>query len=157
MVTSLVAVFGTLAGVALTFYGQDRLERRSRRAQIDDMRRTERREACTALGAALVKYRHGQYARKTHRLIHREDSEPLREEVRQARGEAWAAFFRVELLTDDERMRTAAEHCMESIRQLKYAANHEALDLDATKARNEIRGLMELARERLLTAQTFDQ
>lgn len=157
MLTSLVAVLGTLAGVGLTFYGQDRLERRSRQAQIDDMRRTERREACTALGAALVKYRHGQYARKTHRLIHSEDSELLREEVRQARGDAWAAFFRVELLTDDAKMRNAAESCMESIRRLKYAKNHEALDQDAAKVRDEIRNLMELSRERLLTAQSFDR
>ena len=70
------------------------------------------------------------------------------------RGDAWAAYFRVELLTAEEGILHAAAHSMSLIRELKNVRELPQLDLDAETARQSIHTMMRLARQRLLGAET---
>jgi hypothetical protein len=150
---SLIAVLGTLAGGSLAFVYQARLARTARHHANADRLHAELLEACSALGAALVAYRHSQLARQTHLLRTQETSESLREEVRARRGDAWAAFFRVELLTRNERVLGEAGRCMAQIRELKYLEDLARLDADAELARQSIHAFVQTARDNLIAAE----
>lgn len=149
---ALIAVLGTLAGGSLAFAYQAQLARTARRNANADRLHAERLEACSALGAALVAYRHSQLARQTHLLRTNAPSESLRDEVRARRGDAWAAYFRVELLTTNERVLAAAAQCMNQIRELKNATELKRLDADAESARQSIHSLVRSARDELISA-----
>lgn len=149
---SLIAVLGTLAGGSLAFLYQAQLARTARRNANADRLHAELLEACSAFGAALVAYRHSQLARQTHLLRVGEPSESLREEVRARRGDAWAAYFRVELLTTNEQVLSAAARCMSQIRDLKNIKDLKRLDADAEAARQSIHFLIQKARDHLIAA-----
>ena len=149
---SVIAVLGTLAGGALTFAYQSRLARTAREDAAADRLQSERLEAVAALGTALIAYRHSQLARQTHRLRDQTGSAALSEEVRQRRGDAWAAFFRVELLTADKQILGAAAESMSRIRELKNIRDLDRLDADAELARQSIHGVVRLARDAFMAS-----
>lgn len=146
---TLIAVVGTLAGATLTFFFQTSLATRARDAAAGERLRIERLDSVAELGTALVAYRHSQLARQRHRLREPLPSSPLAEEVRLRRGDAWSAYFKVELLTSDSSVLEAAAESMQKIRALKNLGDLEQLDVDAEKARLSIHHVMRLARDRL--------
>lgn len=80
----------------------------------------------------------------------RQPSASLREEVRGRRGDAWSAFFRVELLSANEVISDKARVCMEQIRELKNIHELTLLDREAENARQSIHDFVRTARDDLL-------
>lgn len=151
MWASIIAVLGTLAGGTLSFTFQARLASQAHAKEISERSRAELLDAASALGSAMLAYRHSQLARQHHLLRTQQRSEALSEEVRTARGEAWSALFRTQLLTADEAVLTHAKSAMTSIRSLKTASQPTELDRIGEEARQAIETFVESTRNRLLT------
>ncbi|WP_426564188.1 hypothetical protein ACPPVT_22225 [Angustibacter sp. McL0619] len=145
----IVVVLGTLAGVVLAYLLQSLTAARQRRYDIADRARRERLEAAAALPAALVGYRHAQIARRMAQLRTGNRSEPLRNEVRSARAEAWSALYRLDLLLDDRPVRDAAYELMGRIKELKTIDDPVRLDDAGTEVHWGIQAFIKLARTRL--------
>jgi hypothetical protein len=148
---TVVAVLGTLAGATLSFLFQSRQARRARTDVLADRTRTELLTAAVDLGAALVNYRHSQIARQTHLLREHARHPALADEVRVARGEAWASLFRLELLTSDSELIRPAYNCMTKIRGLKTIQELTELDERGDDARKSIHAFIRAGRDRLTT------
>ncbi len=148
----IVVALGTLAGAVLAYLLQSLAVARQRRYEIADRARAERLEAAAALPTALVEYRHAQIARRMDQLRTGNRSEPLSNEVRVARSEAWSALYRLELLVDDRPVRDAAYQLMGRIKELKTIDDPARLDVAGTEVHWGIQNFIELARTRLAFA-----
>lgn len=147
---SIIAVLGTLAGGALSFAFQARLASNVYARKITDRNRSEILDTAATCGAAMLAYRHSQLNRRGNYLRTRQRSEPLSDEVRSARGEVWAALFRIQLLTEDEDVLSKATEAMTKIRAIKNVENPSKLDRVGEDARAAIRNFVESAGDRLL-------
>ena len=147
---SIIAVLGTLAGGAMTFAFQTRLSSKEHAKEVAERHRSEILDAASSLGAAMLTYRHSQLARQHDYLRTRQRSEALSAEVRSARGEAWAALFRIQLLTTDDEVLGKATDAMTKLRALKDVENPSDLDGVGEDGRRAIRAFVESTRQRLL-------
>jgi len=148
----MIVLFGTLAGAVLAYVLQSLTVARQRRYEVGDRTRAERLQATANVPPALVRYRHAQIARQAHRLKTGTPSEPLDNEVRAARAEAWSALYRFELLVDDGPVREAAYQLMGRIKELKTIDDPARLDVVGTEVHWGIQNFVELARMRLAFA-----
>lgn len=127
VIASVVAVFGTLLGSAVTHHFQGRSADRSERFARAERLRQERIDAYCAYAGALLDYR--------RLLVHRwfvqyegercgEDTPQLREEVYRARYAAQEAMFRAQMVSDDSDVLDRSEQILEEV-----TAIHGAPDL----------------------------
>lgn len=145
----IVVALGTLAGAVLAYLLQALTSARQRRNDIVDRTRAERLEAAAAFPTALVEYRHAQIARRMDQLRTGSRSEPLSNEVRAARAEAWSALYRLELIVNDRPVHDAAHQLMADIKDLKTIDDPIRLDVAGTEVHWGIQNFIDVARTRL--------
>ena len=150
-VGALAVVLGAVLGAVASFAFQRELAKSYRRVAAEDARHGEVLNACAALATALTAYRFTQHARQEHRLRGHDPGADSEEQVGKHRQEAWSAFWRIALLTDDKRVLSCAELCFERIRALESVHDYpHRLDNDAEEAREAIYRFVREARERLV-------
>ncbi|WP_406860269.1 hypothetical protein ABZO31_07435 [Streptomyces sp. HUAS MG47] len=127
MDAALIAVLGTLLGVAATHWFQSRTTERSAVLARDEQLRQERITTYSAFAGALVDYRHSQNDR-WYRALEKPGTETA-EEARYAsyarRRAASQALFRVQLVCDDPKTRQLAESAYEMTNCIHEAADAE--------------------------------
>lgn len=74
----------------------------------------------------------------------------MSEEVRHRRGDAWASYFRVELLATEEPVLAAAREAITKIRSLKEVESLDLIDAAGEDARAAIHTFIRVARDRLI-------
>ncbi|MGW1895285.1 hypothetical protein ACWCP6_34340 [Streptomyces sp. NPDC002004] len=127
VLTSLVAVFGTLAGSTLTFTFQRHIARQSERFTRSQQLRHERTSAYSELAAALTDFRRSQNDR-----WHLEQADPTsaefvkaREESYRLRADATAALCRVRLLCGDLGLSRFAQDALDAATVVNLARNEQ--------------------------------
>ncbi|MFF2812754.1 hypothetical protein ACFVT2_37410 [Streptomyces sp. NPDC058000] len=129
VIASIVAVFGTLLGSAVTHHFQSRSADRSERFARAQQLRQERIDAYCAYAGALLDYRrllvHHWFVRHEGERCG-EDTPELREEVYRARAAAQEAMFRAQMVSDDPDVLDRSEQIMAEV-----TAIHGAPDLAA--------------------------
>ena len=128
VLTSVVAIFGTLAGSALTYLFGLLNARRTERAARDERLRQERINAYTAFVGAMTELR--QVVTERWFLRQRGESELARAAYTEADRRGAAADhcrFRVRMLTDDAELLRLADAAFEPIDALRQAADLTAL------------------------------
>ncbi|MFJ9944681.1 hypothetical protein [Streptomyces erythrochromogenes] len=110
MITSLVAVLGTLLGSVVTHAFQQRSARRTERNALDAQRRQERLDAYGAYAGLLVEFRQAMLHHWfcVHQGRDAEDEVALRGRSFETRSSAQQALFRLQLITDDTALGAAA-------------------------------------------------
>ncbi|MER5950726.1 hypothetical protein ABT127_32280 [Streptomyces sp. NPDC001904] len=140
IVTSLIAVLGTLLGAALTPVLQGRATARSERFAREEKLRQERIDAYCAFGGALANYRRGQLDRWFRRLDDRSsdpaDIHELRREAQRLRAAAIEAMFRVELLTDAPDLVSKGRSAFAAVDDLVRTDDREELAAARVASRN---------------------
>lgn len=123
VLTSLVVIFGTLAGSTLTFVFQRRIARQSERFSQSRQLWNERTAAYSELAASLTEFRRSQNDR-----WHLEQEDPTssefikaREESYQRRAEATAALCRVRLLCGSSELRELAQEALDTATEVHLA------------------------------------
>ncbi|MGY0486857.1 hypothetical protein [Streptomyces sp. WG-D5] len=142
VITSVIAVLGTLMGAGLSHVLQSRTAARAQDFTRVERLRQERIDAYCAFGGALANYRRGQLDRWFPEHVDRPgetvDVHELRREAQRLRTAAMEAMFRVELLTEDPPLTTLAREAMESVDRIVTAGDREELRV----VRNESRTLI---------------
>ncbi|WP_030935430.1 hypothetical protein [Streptomyces sp. NRRL S-646] len=135
--TSVIAVFGTLLGSALTYVFQRRTADRAQQFTRNERLRQERIEAYCAFAGALANYRRGQmdlwFARRDR--LPESELRDLRREEQALRAAALEAMFRVELLTEEPGPVEAGRQALESIDRINRAGTRAELDQERTTSR----------------------
>ncbi|MCX4807771.1 hypothetical protein OG594_40305 [Streptomyces sp. NBC_01214] len=144
--TSLVAVFATLAGSTLTFLFQRHIARQAERFARDQQVWHERISAYSAFAAALTDFRRSQNDR-----WHLEQADPdspqfssAREASYQRRADSTAALCRVRLMCGDSVLIELAQEALDATTEI-----HAAQDEQDRAGRGET---ARLALERFLTS-----
>ncbi|MYT70787.1 MULTISPECIES: hypothetical protein [unclassified Streptomyces] len=142
VVTSVIAVLGTLLGASLSHLLQSRTTARSERFARGERLRQERIDAYCTFGGALANYRRGQmdywYPRHDGRTDDPADLHELRREAQRLRAGAMEAMFRVELLTDAPALPALARRAMDAVDRIPRAGDRDELEI----ARNASRTLI---------------
>ncbi|MBO1333196.1 hypothetical protein [Streptomyces sp. VRA16 Mangrove soil] len=140
VITSVIAVLGTLLGAALTPVLQGRATARSERFAREERLRQERIDAYCAFGGALANYRRGQLDRWFRRLEERSadpaDVHELRREAQRLRAAAIEAMFRVELLTDAPGLIAKARGAFAAVDDLSRTDDRNELAAARAASRN---------------------
>ena len=119
MSEALVGAVAALAGSLMMFVLQEVARTRERAATLDHQRRQELAQATARLADRLLGYRAAQLARQHHRLAGLPEDAELSRRVRDARAEAWSAYFTGELLGLDPEVATVALGALSTIRESK--------------------------------------
>ncbi|MDX3698083.1 hypothetical protein PV726_49745 [Streptomyces europaeiscabiei] len=127
ILTSVVAVVGTLLGVALSYVMQRRMSQRGESFAGEHLFLQERVAAYSAFAAALADYQRGSLDR-----WHRQDESPgspeafaARLESHRLRGIAHQELFRVRLLARDPDLIRLAETALERVGVIHRAADEQ--------------------------------
>ncbi|MCQ4210281.1 hypothetical protein [Streptomyces longispororuber] len=131
VVTSVIAVLGTLLGAGLSHLLQSRTAARAEEFTLRERLRQERIDAYCAFGGALANYRRGQldrwFARQADRANDPADPHELRREAQRLRAAAMEALFRVELLTDAPSLIALGREALDAVDGIPRAADRTEL------------------------------
>jgi hypothetical protein len=129
MLSTLLAVGGTLAGSLVTGLLQHRLARSERLNTQAGQTRSERLDAVTALAVALSDHRRAMWERRDAELSHEpaERVAVLREESHRTRSAITAPAVRLRLLVADESVQQAADMAVAETYALRTAPDTGAL------------------------------
>ncbi|MET8471020.1 hypothetical protein ABZY90_07110 [Streptomyces sp. NPDC006422] len=131
VITSVIAVLGTLLGAGLSHVLQSRTAARGQDFARAERLRQERIDAYCAFGGALANYRRGQldywFPRHDRRPDDSTGVHELRREAQRLRAVAMEALFRVELLTDAPALVTLGREALEAVATITTAADREEL------------------------------
>jgi len=105
LMTALIAVFGTLAGVVVTNTAQNRRAQRAEEVALRERLRQERITAYAEFARSVMEFRSSQYRRWRKREAEPDDEpyETVRYESHQRRAQAWYALYRVRLVAGEAR------------------------------------------------------
>jgi hypothetical protein len=127
VVTSLVAVLGTLLGATATYVFQLRTARQARRTAREERLWQERLAAYTAFAAALTDFRKSQYDR-----WHRQRENPKSPEYLTARDHSYAqratatsALFRLRLVTNSRELEQLATTALRLTEEIHDATDEQ--------------------------------
>ncbi|ANZ16807.1 hypothetical protein ACH4YO_39050 [Streptomyces noursei] len=130
VIASVVAVFGTLLGSAVTHHFQSRSADRSEGFARAQRLRQERIDAYCAYAGALLDYRrvlvHSWFVRHEDDRCG-EDTPELREEVYKSRYAAQEAMFRAQMVSDDPDVLDLSERIMAEVTEIHWVEDREAL------------------------------
>ncbi|WP_275003416.1 hypothetical protein [Promicromonospora iranensis] len=117
IVTSIVAVVGTLLGSLATHYFQRRNRADAERFERNERLRQERVSAYTTYGGALVSLRRAQIDRwyAAHEERQSADPDAIRYETYRLRTAALEAMFRVQLVTESPQLIGLAQQAIDSV------------------------------------------
>lgn len=137
LLTSLVAVFGTLAGSGLTFFFQRHTARRAERFARSQQLWHERMVSYSAFVAALTDFRRSQNDR-----WHLEEADPASPEFISARAESYtlranatAALCRVRLVSDSSELGEMAQTALDTTTEIHLARDEPDRATRGEKAR----------------------
>ncbi|WNM35789.1 hypothetical protein RKE30_38260 [Streptomyces sp. Li-HN-5-11] len=151
IIASAVAVLGTLLGSGITLAFQQRTTDRSHQFTRREKLRQERLDAYSAYAGALVNYRrclvHLWFCE--HEQPPPEDPDAVRIRAYDLRSSAQEALFRVQMLTDDDRLSRAAEDVLADITELPKADARAELDEMRARTRDDISRLVGSAKQHL--------
>ncbi|MDX3577224.1 hypothetical protein [Streptomyces sp. FL07-04A] len=151
IIASAIAVLGTLLGSGITLAFQQRTTDRSHQFTRREKLRQERLDAYSAYAGALVNYRrclvHLWFCE--HEQPPPEDPDAVRIRAYDLRSSAQEALFRVQMLTDDDRVSRTAEDVLADITELPKADARAELDEIRTRTRDNISRLVGSARQHL--------
>jgi hypothetical protein len=149
IVTSVVAVLGTLLGSLATHYFQRRNRADAERFARNERLRQERVSAYTTFGGALVNLRRAQMDRWF--AIHDErdgvDAEALRYETYRLRTNALEALFRVQLVTESKELLDLGQQAIERVDRLDPHLSAEAFQKARDRSRESVFGFVDAARK----------
>lgn len=149
IVTSIVAVVGTLLGSLATHYFQRRNRADAERFERNERLRQDRVSTYTAFGGALVNLRRAQMDRWF--AIHNEpkgaDTESLRYETYRLRTAAREALFRVQLVTESKELIALGQRAIDNVDRLTVDLPREEFKSLRDVSRDDIFGFVEAARE----------
>ncbi|MFF4019525.1 hypothetical protein [Streptomyces sp. NPDC001843] len=151
IIASAIAVFGTLLGSGITLAFQQRTTDRSHQFTRREKLRQERLDAYSAYAGALVNYRrclvHLWFCE--HEQPPPEDPDAVRIRAYDLRSSAQEALFRVQMLTDDDRLSRTAEDALADITELPKADARAELDELRARTRDNISRLVGSAKQHL--------
>jgi hypothetical protein len=137
IITSLVAIIGTLCGSALTYTFQRRNTREAQAFTRGQQFWQERLAVYSEFAGALTDFRRSQNDR-----WHREQEDPegapfiaARDESYQLRAKATAAMYRVRLVGGDTKLSHLAERALNATTEVHLAATEEDRAMRGEKAR----------------------
>jgi hypothetical protein len=153
IVTSVVAVVGTLLGSLATHYFQRRNWADAERFSRNERLRQERVSAYTAFGGALVNLRRAQIDRWFAEHAQRGgDPESLRHETYRLRTSALEALFRVQLVTESKELIALGQQAIDDVDLLKSDLPAEDLSRARDVARASIFDFVDAARKHVEVA-----
>ncbi|MEV8558220.1 hypothetical protein AB0478_17555 [Streptomyces sp. NPDC051917] len=151
IIASTIAVLGTLLGSGITLAFQQRTTDRSHQFTRREKLRQERLDAYSAYAGALVNYRrclvHLWFCE--HEQPPPEDPDAVRIRAYDLRSSAQEALFRVQMLTDDDRLSRTAEDVLADITKLPKADARAELDELRARTRDNISRLVGSAKQHL--------
>jgi hypothetical protein len=149
IVTSVVAVLGTLLGSLATHYFQRRNRADAERFARGERLRQERVSAYTTYGGALVSLRRAQIDRwyAVHEGRQNSDPEEFRYETYRLRTSALEAMFRVQLVTESRQLIELAQQAIDSVDRVKLRIPAEEFRDARDVSRQHIFDFVEAARE----------
>ncbi|MFD3477404.1 hypothetical protein [Streptomyces sp. NPDC058695] len=140
--TSVIAVFGTLLGSAVTHLFQRRTVLRTEEFTRSERLRQERIDAYCSYGGALANYRRGQmdhwFARVDGRMSEQTDLHDLRREAQRLRAVAMEAMFRAELLTNSTALDALGRQALKAVDRIPSAETRGELDQERDASRSLI-------------------
>ncbi|POX35935.1 hypothetical protein C3486_36210 [Streptomyces sp. Ru73] len=154
VVTSVVAVVGTLLGAGTTHFFQRRETERSHALARAEKLRQERIDAYCAYAGALLDYRRVV----VHRwfVLHEddgarcdEDTPELREEQYKTRTAAQEAMFRAQMVSDDPGIVERTERMLDDVTQLHWVEGLEEFTALRARTRQAIRDFVSAAARRV--------
>lgn len=156
VLTSLIAVAGTLFGAGLTWRLQQATLRRTTQEARAEKRREELTEAVLAFASTMTLLRRAEHDRALKRLRGAEGQlrEDARQETYRLRTEARGAYYRVRLLADpgvDTSLLEDSEALMEIVRQPQDMGNKDALEQASSRTAEAIGAVIDMANKRLRT------
>lgn len=154
IVTSVVAVVGTLLGSLATHYFQRRNRADAERFERNERLRQERVSAYTTYGGALVSLRRAQIDRwyAVHEERQSADPDAIRYETYRLRTNALEAMFRVQLVTESRELIELAQHAIDSVDRLTLRTPAEDFKDARDVSRQGIFSFVEAAREHVEVA-----
>ncbi|MFB0618582.1 hypothetical protein [Streptomyces sp. AGS-58] len=151
IIASAIAVLGTLLGSGITLAFQQRTTDRSHQFTRREKLRQERLDAYSAYAGALVNYRrclvHLWFCE--HEQPPPEDPDAVRIRAYDLRSSAQEALFRVQMLTDDDRLSRTAEDVLADITELPKTDARAELDELRARTRDNISRLVGSAKQHL--------
>jgi len=132
--TGWIGIAGTVVAALLAFiFGRVNLSRASEHERSEALRR-QRLEVFGCFCAAIVQYRRAQLhqwfegsqdgvARQAAAIPQQVD-----DEVRASRADAWAAYYRMLMLTDDKNLTDDARRVLDLTRAMKYSKTGDEVD-----------------------------
>jgi len=137
LVTSVVAVFATLAGSALTFVFQAHAARQAERFARDQQLRNERVVAYSAFAGALTDFRRAQNDR--WHLEQDDAASPqfaaVRDDSYRLRATATGTLCQIRLLCGDDTLNALAQGALDAATQVLLAADEQDRAARGEKAR----------------------
>lgn len=148
IVTSIVAVAGTLLGAVVTHYFQRRNRADTERFERSERLRQERLSAYTTFGGALVNLRRAHMDRWYAVNDRRDgaDTEALRYETYRLYTTAQEALFRVQLVTEPGELVDLGRAAIEATADLRPNLVHKDFDAARETSRQRIFEFMDAAR-----------
>ncbi|WP_327695094.1 hypothetical protein [Streptomyces sp. NBC_00459] len=151
IIASAIAVLGTLLGSGVTLAFQQRTTDRSHQFTRREKLRQERLDAYSAYAGTLINYRrclvHLWFCE--HEQPPPEDADTVRIRAYDLRSSAQEALFRVQMLTDDERLSRTAEEVLANITTLPKASSRVELDTLRVQTRDDISQLVSTGKQHL--------
>ncbi|MGW2096606.1 hypothetical protein ACWCPX_02620 [Streptomyces olivaceoviridis] len=151
IIASAIAVLGTLLGSGITLAFQQRTTDRSHQFTRREKLRQERLDAYSSYAGALVNYRrclvHLWFCE--HEQPPPEDPDTVRIRAYDLRSSAQEALFRVQMLTDDDRLSRTAEDVLADITELPKVDARAELDELRARTRDSISRLVGSAKQHL--------
>lgn len=131
VITTVIAVLGTLMGAGLSHVLQSRTAARGQDFTRAERLRQERIDAYCSFGGALANYRRGQldywFRRHDGRTDDSTGVHELRREAQRLRAAAMEALFRVELLTDAPALTALGREALEAVERIPTAGDRDEL------------------------------
>lgn len=159
ILTSIVAVAGTLLGACLTYFLQRQIAREISLGERREQRRQDLLKAIDVYQSAVNKLRRSEHDRAKKRLTNAapELREAARQDTYRLRSDAQSAYYRLRLRADpvaDDDLLREAERIIELTRDIAaYTATETEMEERSAEARDELAAFVTAARQRF--AETY--
>lgn len=137
VLSSVIAVLGTLAGATATYVFQRRISDRHEAIAREERLRQERLAACSGFAGAVMDLRRMQYDvwHRHHEHPQQADLREVRDEAYRLRSTAWSSYYRFRLTATDSHLSTLGWSAVEQTAQVAQAADEADLRLRGERAR----------------------
>lgn len=156
ILTSIVAVAGTLLGSCLTYFLQRQIGEETSVREPREERRRELLEAVDGYSLAVTRLRRAEHDRAKKRLnkAAADVREDARQETYRLRSDAWSAYYRLRLRADphvlDDEFLSEAEGIIELTRQITaHTATEAEMAERSSLANKALKAFVDLAGQRI--------